>query len=48
MRVYGAVRGEGHVKVGAVTDDFMLAMRSIHGMQNLLNKAEADEGKVHL
>ena len=35
--------GEGHVKVGdvIVADVLVLAMRSIHGMQNLLIKANA-------
>ena len=35
--------GKGDVKVGAVmaADDLVLASRNIHGMQNLLNKANA-------
>ena len=47
MRVYGTIRGDSHMKVGAVmvADDFVFTMSSIHGMQNLLNKAEADERK---
>ena len=49
MRVYVTMTGEGHgpvwhhyVKVGAVKvdDNRMLAMRNIHGIQNLLNKAD--------
>ena len=43
MVVYGIMRGKGHVQVGAVmANDLILAMTSIHVMQNPLNKAEAD------
>ena len=43
MTVDGAIKGECHLKVGAamVIDDLVPAMRSIYGMQYLLNKADA-------